>query len=25
MVEGLDPFSLVISRPELVEEGQRLN
>lgn len=25
MVEGLAPFSLVITRPELVEEGQRLN
>ncbi len=25
MVEGLAPYSLVISRPELVEEGQRLN
>jgi len=25
MVEGLTPYSLVISRPELVEEGQRLN
>jgi putative membrane fusion protein len=25
MVEGLSPYSLVISRPELVQEGQRLN
>jgi len=25
MVEGIAPYSLVISRPELVEEGQRLN
>lgn len=25
MVEGLTPYSLVISRPELVEEGRRLN
>lgn len=25
MVEGLNPYSLVISRPELVEEGRRLN
>ena len=25
MVDGIVPFSLVISRPELVEEGQRLN
>ncbi len=25
MVEGIAPYSLVISRPDLVEEGQRLN
>ncbi|MCJ7806745.1 MAG: hypothetical protein MUP57_04290, partial [Clostridia bacterium] len=25
MVDGIAPFNLVISRPELVEEGQRLN
>ncbi len=25
MVEGLAPYSMVISRPDLVEEGQRLN
>ncbi len=25
MISGLEPYSLVISRPELVEEGQRLN
>ncbi len=25
LVEGLTPYSMVISRPELVEEGQRLN
>ncbi len=25
LVEGLDSYSLVISRPDLVEEGQRLN
>lgn len=25
MVDGLNPFSLVITRPDLVEEGQRLN
>ncbi len=25
MVEGVAPYSLVISRPDLVEEGQRLN
>ncbi len=25
MVEGLEPGSMVIARPALVEEGQRLN
>ena len=25
LVEGLEPDSMVITRPELVEEGQRLN
>ena len=25
LVEGIEPGSMVIARPELVEEGQRLN